>query len=77
MNNMWLKIIFQREKKITCNDRYSQIGFYCDQSKLFQSKTILKSTKFEQTLGDGEGQGSLAFCGPWGRKESDTTERLN
>jgi len=37
----------------------------------------LKSTKFEQTLGDGEGQGSLAFCGPWGRKESDMTERVN
>ena len=24
-----------------------------------------------------DGQGSLACCGPWGRKESDTTERLN
>ena len=23
--------------------------------------------------GDGEGQGSLACCSPWGRKESDTT----
>ena len=28
---------------------------------------------FEQALGDGEGQGSLACCSPWGRKESDTT----
>ena len=27
--------------------------------------------------GDNEGQGSLACCGPWGRKESDMTERLN
>ena len=25
-----------------------------------------------QTLGDSEGQGSLACCIPWGRKESDT-----
>ena len=33
--------------------------------------------EFEQTPGDGEGQGSLACCGPWGLKESDTTERLN
>ena len=33
--------------------------------------------EFEQTLGDGEGQGCLACCSPWGRKESDTTERLN
>ena len=28
------------------------------------------------TLGDGKGQGSLACCSPWGRKELDTTERL-
>ena len=26
---------------------------------------------------DGEGQGSLACCSPWDRKEADTTERLN
>ena len=31
----------------------------------------------EQTLADGEGQGSLACYGPWGHKESDTTEPLN
>ena len=31
----------------------------------------------EQTPGDGEGQGSLACCNPWGCKESDTTEWLN
>ena len=30
-----------------------------------------------QTLGVGEGQGGLACCGPWGPKESDTTERLS
>ena len=27
----------------------------------------------EQTPRDGEGQGSLECCGPWGRKELDTT----
>ena len=26
-----------------------------------------------QTLGDGEGQGGLACCSPWHRKESDMT----
>ena len=31
--------------------------------------------KFEQALGVGDGQGTLACCSPWGRKESDTTER--
>ena len=30
-----------------------------------------------QAPGDGEGQGGLAHCGPWGRKESNTTGRLN
>ena len=25
----------------------------------------------------GDGQGGLACCASWGRKESDTTERLN
>ena len=33
--------------------------------------------EFEQALGDGEGQGSLACCSPWGHKESDTAEQLN
>ena len=28
-------------------------------------------------LRDSEGQGSLAYCSPWGRKESETTEPLN
>ena len=37
----------------------------------------LDGHEFEQAPGDGEGQGSLACCGPWGHKESDTTERLN
>ena len=35
----------------------------------------LNGQEFEQALGDGEGQGSLACCSPWGHKESDTTEQ--
>ena len=31
---------------------------------------------FEWTPGDGDGQGGLVCCDSWGRKESDTTERL-
>ena len=30
-----------------------------------------------QTPGDGEVQGSLSCCSPWGCRESDMTERLN
>ena len=38
----------------------------------------LDGCEFEQALGAGEGQGSLAACcSPWGLKESDMTERLN
>ena len=37
----------------------------------------LNGQEFEQTLGVGDGQGSLVCCSPWGRKESDTTEQLN
>ena len=37
----------------------------------------LNGHEFQQAPGDGEGQGSLACCSPWGRKESDTTEQLN
>ena len=37
----------------------------------------LNGHEFDEAPGDGEGQGSLACCSPWGRKESDTTEKLN
>ena len=31
----------------------------------------------ERTPGDGDGKGGLACCDSWGRRESDTTERVN
>ena len=37
----------------------------------------LNGHKFEQALGVGDGQGSLACCCPWGHKESDRTEQVN
>ena len=37
----------------------------------------LSGHDFEQTPGDGEGQGSLVCHSPWGHKESDSTEQLN
>ena len=33
--------------------------------------------EFEQALGVGDGQGSLACCSPWGREEADTTDLLH
>ena len=37
----------------------------------------LNGHESEQTLGVGDGQGSLACCSLWGCKELDTTEQLN
>ena len=37
----------------------------------------LNGREFEWIPGDGDGQGGLACCNSWGRKESDTTEWLN
>jgi len=37
----------------------------------------LNGHEFEQTPGVGDGQGGLACWGPWGCKESDTTEWLH
>ena len=34
----------------------------------------LHGYEFEQGRGVSDGQGSLACCSPWGRKELDTTE---
>ena len=37
----------------------------------------LDGCEFESILGVGDGHGGLACCNSWGRKELDTTERLN
>ena len=37
----------------------------------------LDGHEFEQAPGVGDGQGGLACCNPWGRKESDMTDPLN
>ena len=37
----------------------------------------LNEHEFEEAPGVGDGQGSLACCSPWDRKELDRTEQLN
>ena len=54
-----------RQEKVMTEDK--MVGWY----------HWLNGHEFEQAPGDGEGQGSLACCSPWGRKVSDMTERLN
>ena len=46
-------------------------GAQCDRS------AGTASVSEQQTPGVSDGQGDLACCSPWGRKESDMTERLN
>ena len=50
----------QEEKRVTENE---MVGWYHS----------LNGYEFEQTAGDGEGQGSLVCCSAWVFKESDTT----
>ena len=38
---------------------------------------LLNGREFAQAPEVGDGQGGLGCCDSWGRKESDTTERLN
>ena len=46
------------------------------ESKLVGWHHWLNGHEFEQVLGEGEGQGTLLCCCPWGSKELDTTEQL-
>ena len=53
-----------------------------EEKRMTEDETVgwhhwLSGHEFEQALGDGHGQGGLACCSLWGRKESDRTERLS
>ena len=56
---------WRQEEKVTIEDE--MVGWY----------HWLDGHEFEQAPGVGDRQGSLVCCSPWGRKELDTTERLN
>ena len=43
---------------------------------IIDSMDMSLSNGHEQTPGGSDGQGSLACCDLWGRKDSDMTERL-
>ena len=55
----------RQEEKGTTEDK--MVGWHCR----------LNGHEFEPTLGDGEGQGSLVCCSPWGHKEWDKIGQLN
>ena len=54
----------QKEKRASENEMVGQ-NHWCDEHELGLMP------------GDGEGQGGLACCSPWGHKESDMTGQLN
>ena len=45
--------------------------------ELFGCHHRLNGHEFEQAPVVGDAQGGLAYCKPWGRKESDMTKELN
>ena len=47
------------------------------EDKMIRWHHQLYGHEFQQALGGGKGQGSLASYSPWGHKQSDTTEWLN
>ena len=47
------------------------------QDEMARLHYLLDGREFAWTPGDGDGQGGLACCDSWGRRESDTTERQN
>ena len=51
--------------------------FHPSPSELFLPSAWIQIKTRNSRQGDGDGQGGLACFSPWGRKESDTTERLN
>ena len=66
------------ESITTCWERLRAGGEVNDrEDEMVQWHHQLNEHEFEQTLGDGEGQGSLACCSPWGHKELNVTQRLN
>ena len=47
------------------------------QDEMVEWRHRLGGQEFECALGNSEGRGGLACFSPWGRKELDTTWRLN
>ena len=51
----------------------SSFGELSAEDEMVRQHHRLSGQKSEQTPGDSGGQGSLAWCSPWGRRETDKT----
>ena len=64
-------------KRPWCWERLKTGGEGTTEDEIVGCHQWLNGHEFEQAPGVSNGQGSLACCSPWRRKESDTTEWLN
>ena len=77
-------IIWPPDAKYWLIGKYSDAGqdWRWEENGTTEDETVgwhhqLDGQEFKSAPGVGDGQGSLAYCNPWGCKESDATERLN
>ena len=64
-------------KRSWCWERLKQEEKGTTEDEMIGWHHQLDGRESEQAPGVGDGQGSLACCSPWSRKESDMTEQLN
>ena len=67
------------KSRLTGKDPYAEKDWRQEEKGTIEDDMVgwhhrLNGHEFEQTLGDGERQGSLVCCSPWGRQESERTE---
>ena len=70
------------KSRLTGKDPDARKGWGQEEKEVTEDEMVgwhhrLNGHEFEQTLGDSEGQGSLACCSPWVCKELDMTEWQN
>ena len=65
------------EKTLRCWKRLKDGGEGDNREQDGWRQHRLNEHEFEQTLGEGEGQGSLVCCSLQGHKKLDTTEQMN
>ena len=64
-------------KRLWCWEGLGAWGEWEDRNDMAEWHHWHDGHEFEWTPGVGDGQGGLACCDSWGRRESDTTKRLN
>ena len=82
MRDQLLRNIYQFPLELSFQGTVSYPSSFCSYSAysaLKQDEMVgwhhqLNGHEFEQALGVGDGQGSLACCSPWGCKEVNTAE---